>query len=472
LPALSTTAAFTPRLTKIICTVSDLNCSEGFITSLYRAGMNAVRLNTAHQSVTSTAQIITTIRRVSQDIAIILDTKGAEIRTCGLAGDLSLTEGQIVTIISGRPPQANAREFAVNTPLLVQNIPTLCKILLDEGKIILEVVGKDPIQAQCRVLRGGVLTNRRSVNVPGVDLGLPGITEQDRAYIDLAIKTKMDFIAHSFVRNRQDVMQMQELLQQAGSSIKIIAKIENREGINNLQEIIECAWGILIARGDLGNEIPAEQVPQMQKSIIRQCRQAGTPVILATHILGSMTGKPLPTQAEISDAANAVLDGVDALTLTGETAEGIYPVETTRTLSEICRYTETWQDDNNSTREQLPESEPDLIRVLHEVLKAAGNKAISAVIDETQTGVAARLLAAARCYIPVFIPCSTPAQKRRYALLYGVFPFTGQLDTGRNEIHSPGKDAPVAVVTATSGTVKEAKLKFLSAGEYNHYRKH
>jgi len=470
LPALSTAATDTPRLTKIICTVSDLNCSEGFITSLYRAGMNAVRLNTAHQSVTSTERIIHNIRRVSQDIAIILDTKGAEIRTCGLAGDLPLTAGQMVTIISGHPPRVNAPEFAVNTPLLVQNIPTLCTLLLDEGKIVLEVVDKETTRVQCRVLRGGVLTNRRSVNVPGVDLGLPGITEQDRAYIDLAIKTNVDFIAHSFVRNRQDVMQMQELLQQAGSSIKIIAKIENREGINNLQEIIECAWGILIARGDLGNEIPAEQVPQVQKSIIRQCRQAGAPVILATHILGSMTGKPRPTQAEISDAANAVLDGVDALTLTGETAEGIYPVETTRNLSEICRYTETWQDDNNAIREQLPEGEPHLIQAIHQVLEAAGNKAISAVIDETPAGVAARLLAAARCNVPVFIPCATPAQKRLYALLYGVFSFIGQLDASCDGTQTPGKDAPVAIVTAAPGPGIGIKVKFLSSDDYNHQK--
>ncbi len=454
-----------PRLTKIICTISDLNCSPAFIHSLYQAGMNAVRLNTAHQSVSSTEKIIHNIRQVSQDIAIILDTKGAEMRTCGLDGEPGLVKGQTVTVVSGRQPRPAAAEFAVNTPLFVKNIPLLATVVLDEGKIILEVCNKEPDRVQCRVVRGGILTNRRAVNVPGVDMGLPGITEQDRAYIDLAIKTKIDYIAHSFVRNRQDVLNMQQALLQAGSSARVIAKIENRDGINNLPEILDSAWGILIARGDLGIEIPAAQVPQVQKSIIRQCRLAGKPVILATHILASMTGNIRPTQAEISDVANAVVDGVDALTLTGETAEGNYPVETTQTLDELCRYTETWQDENSAILEQLPEGDPHYMAALYPALEAAANKSIVAIIDETNSGIAAGLLAAARCSIPIFRRCASLAEKRNFVLLYGVFPFVDVHDKFLNNTLRPGKEKPVAVTSSTLET--GIIVKFISTAELN-----
>ncbi|WP_235588736.1 pyruvate kinase, partial [Sporosarcina koreensis] len=322
------------RKTKIVCTIGPASESPELLEQLIEAGMNVARLNFSHGSHEEHKARIQSIREASKKtgkvVGILLDTKGPEIRTHSMKnGQIELITGQHVNI-SMTEVEGTEDVFSVTYEKLIEDVDKGSVILLDDGLIQLEVVSKDYEKGliQTIVVNSGTLKNKKGVNVPGVSVQLPGITEKDREDILFGIQEGVDFIAASFVRRASDVMEIRELLEKNdGEQIHIIPKIENGEGVDNLDEILTVSDGLMVARGDLGVEIPAEEVPLVQKKMIEKCNQVGKPVITATQMLDSMQRNPRPTRAEASDVANAILDGSDAIMLSGETAAGLYPVE-------------------------------------------------------------------------------------------------------------------------------------------------
>lgn len=327
------------KQTKIVASISDERCEVEFIRDLFKAGMNVVRMNTAHASREGFEKLIRNVREVSNRIAILMDTKGPEVRTTAITGGepIPYKIGDRVKIV-GNPNQETTREcIAVSYPGFVHDLQVDGDILIDDGDLELRVVDKTDEYLVCEVQNEATLGNRKSVNVPGVRINLPSLTEKDRNNILYAIEKDIDYIAHSFVRNKQDVLDIRQILDTYGSDIKIIAKIENQEGVENLDEIINAADGIMVARGDMGVEIPFEKVPVVQKDMINKCLRSGKFVIVATQMLESMTHNPRPTRAEVNDVANAIFDQTSAVMLSGESAAGDYPVEAVKTMSRICR---------------------------------------------------------------------------------------------------------------------------------------
>jgi len=295
------------KQTKIVATISDLKCDVDFITELYENGMNVVRLNTAHQTQDDTLRVIENVRKVSDKIALLLDTKGPEVRTSDIDNPIDVLEGDEIYITSDKID--NVKLFNVNYDGFVNDVSIGQVILIDDGETGLKVVKKTESALICKVQNDSVIKNKKSVNVPDASIQLPSLTQKDIDYIKFAAENNLDFIAHSFVRNKQDVIDVQLILDKYNSNAKIIAKIENREGIDNAEEILDHAYGIMIARGDLGIEILAEEVPVVQKKLIDMCIRRAQPVITATQMLHTMIKNPRPTRAEVSDVANAVFDG-------------------------------------------------------------------------------------------------------------------------------------------------------------------
>ncbi|HSL39743.1 MAG TPA: pyruvate kinase, partial [Desulforhopalus sp.] len=314
-----------PKKTKIVATISNLNCSPSFIERLHQAGVNVVRLNTAHMSHDHALEVIHAVREVSDKIGILLDTKGPEIRTCDMAEPLTVKFGDAIRVKGAPGEHSRGDILCVSYAGFVHDIPEGSSIMIDDGSVALAVMEKDQQFLYCAVENDGVIRGRKSINIPAVHVKLPALSEKDKAFIRFAAEQQLDFIAHSFVRNQEDVIAVQKILDEQGSAIKIIAKIENFEGVRNLDEILDHAYGIMIARGDLAVEIPTEQIPLIQKRIIKTCIERRRPVIVATQMLHSMIDSPRPTRAEVSDVANACLDHADALMLSGETASGKYP---------------------------------------------------------------------------------------------------------------------------------------------------
>ncbi|WP_347915729.1 pyruvate kinase, partial [Bacteroides fragilis] len=315
------------KQTKIVASISDQRCEVEFIRDLFKAGMNVVRMNTAHASREGFEKLITNVREVSNRIAILMDTKGPEVRTTAIAGGepIPYQIGDKVKIV-GNPAQETTREcIAVSYPGFVHDLQVDGDILIDDGDLELRVIEKTDEYLLCEVQNEATLGNRKSVNVPGVRINLPSLTEKDRNNILYAIEKDIDFIAHSFVRNKQDVLDIRQILDAYGSDIKIIAKIENQEGV---------------ARGDLGIEVPQERIPGIQRLLIKKCILAKKPVIVATQMLHTMINNPRPTRAEVTDIANAIYYRTDALMLSGETAYGKYPVEAVKTMAKIAAQAE------------------------------------------------------------------------------------------------------------------------------------
>ncbi len=414
------------KQTKIIATISDRKCDTDFIEALYKAGMNVVRLNTAHQSPEETLKVVENIRLVSDEIAILLDTKGPEVRTAGITEDIILQDKDIVRITRDGTGE-NA--FGVSFPNLIDELEVGTDILIDDGATKIQVIEKGDDELICQAVFNGVIGNRKSLNVPGVHLSLPSLTAKDRDYINFAIKHDIDFIAHSFVRNRDDVMAIQSILDTHNSRVKIIAKIENQEGIDNIDEILDCVYGIMIARGDLGIEIPAADVPLVQKELIHKCIIRACPVITATQMLHSMIDNPRPTRAEVSDIANAVLDGTDALMLSGETAYGKYPLAAVETMYKIAYRIEKSKEE---LREHKFYSDDQAHRVSNYLAKTAVHSALDlgakAILSDTMTGYSARYVSSYRSKVPVCARTHDKRVVRELALSYGIIPFFTERD--------------------------------------------
>ena len=315
------------KQTKIVCSISDFRCDIDFLRKLFFAGMNVVRMNTAHAPAEGIKKIVENTRAVSQHIALLIDTKGPEIRTTSVANPIPYKTGEIIKIF-GRPDIESTHDIInVSYKDIANDVKVGAHLLFDDGAIDMEVIEIDGPMLIAKVMNDGILGARKSVNVPGIHIDLPALTEKDIANIKLAINLDIDFIAHSFVRSAADVKAVQDILDEHNSDIKIISKIENQEGVDNIDEIIEASYGIMIARGDLGIEVPLEQIPGIQRNIIRKCIAKRKPVIVATQMLHTMINNPRPTRAEVTDIANAIYGYTDALMLSGETASGKYPVE-------------------------------------------------------------------------------------------------------------------------------------------------
>src|ERR1035437_5413063 len=294
------------KRTKIVATISDKNCETGFIKELYEAGMNVIRINSAHLDIEGALRIIRNTREVSDKIAILIDTKGPEIRTTVCDAPIELKKGATINIIGDPGKKSSSEAIYVTYESFSSDIPLGSLILMDDGELELRVLRKHGDALECTIENDGMLSSRKSVNIPSVKIQLPSLTDKDRAFIEMAARNNVDFIAHSFVRSKQDIIDVQTVLNSYNSSIKIIAKIENQEGVENIDDILDNVYGIMVARGDLGIEIPYEQIPAIQKMIITKCIITRKPVIVATQMLHSMITNPRPTRAEVSDIANAV----------------------------------------------------------------------------------------------------------------------------------------------------------------------
>lgn len=419
------------KRTKIVATLSAQRCTEELVRSLFKAGMNIVRINSAHASLENAAEIIRMVRSVSNSIPVMLDTKGPEIRVTRMddaypdgirfaAGDRVKVRGTSV-----KTDIPSTREVIyMNVEHIVRDVPAGATMLIADGEMELHVEQKSAEELVCRVMRDCTLRSRKSVNVPNVSIDLPSVTEKDRMYIEWATENGVDFIAHSFVRSARDVEAVQAILDSRNSGIKIISKIENQEGIDNIDEIIEASYGIMVARGDLGVELPAEIIPITQRMIVDKCIAAKRPVIIATQMLYSMVGSPRPTRAEVSDVASAIYERVDAVMLSDETASGAYPVESVETMARIAKAIE--RDEAYST----PFIDIHMVSVNHEItaqiarsaVRASTNLPIRAILLDTLTGRTGRYIAAFRPTTIVIAVCYTLQAQRLLGLSYGVMP--------------------------------------------------
>lgn len=409
------------KQTKIVATVSDKRCDVDFVRQLFEAGMNVVRMNTAHLDHTGLEKIIDHVRAVSNRIGILMDTKGPEVRTTVLDEPIAFKPGDRVKM-TGNVEQKTTREcICVSYANFVQDLKIGDHVLIDDGDLEMLVVDKADDCLVCEVQNEATLGSRKSVNVPGVRINLPSLTEKDRNNILFAIEKDIDFIAHSFVRSKQDVLDIKKILDEHGSDIQVIAKIENQEGVDNIDEILEVADGVMVARGDLGIEVPQERIPGIQRILIRKCILAKKPVIVATQMLHTMIQNPRPTRAEVTDIANAIYYRTDALMLSGETAYGKYPVEAVETMTKIAAQAEKDKLPDNDIRIPLDENSNDVTAFLaKQAVEATTKLKIRAIITDSYSGRTARNLAAFRGKYPVLAICYKEKTMRHLALSYGV----------------------------------------------------
>lgn len=373
------------------------------------------------------------MRQVSEKIALLMDTKGPEIRTTKSESDISLKMGEIVRLKGDPSGKTTKALIYVSYANIANDVGEGVHILFDDGEIDLIVRSVEDGILHCEVLNNGILGSKKSVNVPGVRINLPSLTERDIEFIDYAIEKDIDFIAHSFVRNADDVKAIQTILDERDSPIKIIAKIENQEGVENIDEILEVVHGVMVARGDLGIEIPQEKIPLVQRQLIRKCVEAKKPVIVATQMLHSMIKNPRPTRAEVTDVANAIYYRTDAIMLSGETAYGAYPVEAVETMSRIAREVEDAKDSRNDIPVDLVRN--DITAYLADTaVEASKELPIKAVLTDSLTGKTARYLAAFRGAQPVVALCYNKRVGRELSLSYGVYPRLTEPGSSKSDI--------------------------------------
>ena len=419
------------KRTKIVATISDKRCEIGFLRELYEAGMNVVRLNTAHQTLDEAMKVVRNVRAVSDQIALLIDTKGPEVRTCDIVVPVRVGKGEIIFMTGDRTLVAE-KLIHVSYEHFVRDVQIGDKILVDDGDVELIVRDKKENCLELEASNPGEIKDKKSINVPGVNMHLESLSDKDRKFIQFAMDNKLDFIAHSFVRNKQDVMEIQQILDEQHSNIKIIAKIENQEGVNHIDEILDHVYGVMVARGDLAIEIDAEKIPLIQRYIVNKCIESKKPVIIATQMLHTMIDHPRPTRAEVSDIANAVFSGTDAIMMSGETAYGDYPLEAVKVMSRVAEANESILP---------PDANRNLVRINNEITAALARVAvrmttmlpIKAIVVDTNSGRTARYLSAFRGGLPVYARCYDEHVMRELALSFGVRPYFSVKPHSRDE---------------------------------------
>ncbi|MBO1208267.1 pyruvate kinase [Mammaliicoccus sciuri] len=455
------------RKTKIVCTIGPASESEEMLEKLMLAGMNVARLNFSHGSHEEHKGRIDTIRKVSsklnKNIGILLDTKGPEIRTHNMKdGLIELTKGSEVTVktteVEGTP-----EAFSVTYEKLAEDVEVGSTILLDDGLIELTVKSVDIAKGEvhCDVQNTGELKNKKGVNLPGVKVNLPGITDKDASDIRFGIEEGVDFIAASFVRRPSDVLDIRAILEEKENNvIKIIPKIENEEGIENIDEILQVSDGLMVARGDMGVEILPEAVPMVQKQLIQKCNKLGKPVITATQMLDSMQRNPRCTRAEASDVANAIYDGTDAVMLSGETAAGLYPEEAVRTMQNIAVAAEEAQDYKKLLSDRSKMIDTNLVNAIGvSVAHTALNLNVESIVAATESGATAQTISKYRPHSHIIAVTPNETTARHMTLVWGVLPVVKKGKQTTDELLNN------AVSTAVNtGLVDNGDLIIITAG--------
>ena len=454
------------RKTKIICTIGPASDSEEMLRRMILGGMNIVRLNLSHNTHEYHKEKIDLIKRLRKElnlpVAILLDTKGPEIRTKQVENDRVILTSGNEFILTTEDVLGNDRKVSVTYKNLPKNLTQGDTVMLDDGLIELQVKNIKETDIICEVVAGGVLKNRRGVNLPGISIDMPYLDEKDRKDIIFGIENDVDFIALSFVRSAKDIKEVQHIVNAKGAytNIDLIAKIENAEGVKNIDEIITAAQGIMVARGDMGVEIPFEELPHIQKEIITACYSAGKKVITATHMLESMITNPRPTRAEITDVANAIYDGTSAIMLSGETAIGQYPLKSLETMSKIAEKTESNIDYNiyavqRNARLNLETNITNAIS--HATCETAQDLGAAAIIVITLRGTSARMISKFRPKTPII--AVTPSEKTymQLALSWGITPVMNDFIENTQELVI---DAVAKVVE--TGLIKNGDLTVIT----------
>lgn len=409
------------KKTKIITSIGPASNEPEVFEKMVLNGANVARINFSHATIEEREKAVSTVKKVrnklNTNIAILYDTKGPEFRNGNLDGDeINLVPGKTIKIVKEKV-LGNEERFSVNYPEVLDNLEVGNTILLENGLMKIEVIEKEEDFVNCKIISGGVLGNKKSLNVPNVKLDIPFINDVDYEDIVYACRHDGDFIALSFVSSKDDVLKVREILKKENrEDIKLISKIESMTGIENIDEIIEVSDGIMVARGDLGVEVPMTKLPIYQKKLIEKCREKGKVCVVATEMLESMKKNLRPTRAEVSDVANAVLDGTDAVMLSGETTSGKYPVETVKYMSDICIEAEKYYDNSfrNKTKTGVTET------IVASVVESSKIFDIKVVVASTVSGYSARGISNLKpdCYI--LATCTTSEVARSLALNYGV----------------------------------------------------
>ncbi|GAU78058.1 pyruvate kinase [Fusibacter sp. 3D3] len=454
------------RKTKIVCTIGPSSEQKEIFTELVKTGLNVARLNFSHGNHEEHLARINMIKEVREElqvpVAILLDTKGPEIRTGKFKEAVyTLVEGQEF-VLTTEEYLGDQNKCQISYVGLPQDVVAGDKILIDDGLIELEVMSISGNDITTKVLNGGDVKNNKGVNVPGVKINLPAITQKDIDDIKFGIENDIDFIAASFIRKASDVLEIRRVLEENHSHVvHIISKIENQEGVDNLDEILEVSDGLMVARGDLGVEIATELVPLVQKQMIQMCNKEGKPVITATQMLDSMIRNPRPTRAETTDVANAIFDGTDAVMLSGETAAGKYPLESVRTMAKIAAAAEGSLDYREMLKKRIALSNE--MGVTYAVSHATATTALdldaSAIITATSSGFTAKMISRLKPKAPIIACTVTEASCRQLAVVWGVIPLV------IGEASNTDKIFEISVQKAKEhGYITEGDLVVITAG--------
>jgi pyruvate kinase len=454
----------TMRKTKIVCTIGPASADIDILRKLITAGMDVARLNLSHGTWEERMEHIRKIRQLARElnrvVALLLDTRGPEVRIKTFSkGSVYLKQGDLFTL-TAEEVEGNEVQVSVTYANLPGEVAVGNHVLLDDGLIAMKVVRVEGADIVCEVVTGGELSNRKGINIPGVSLNLPTLSESDLEDIRFGARQGIDFIAASFVRKPEDIIAIKEVLEEQKSDARIFAKIENEEGVNNLESILQFADGVMVARGDLGVEIPPEDVPLVQKYLIERCNQAGKPVITATQMLDSMIRNPRPTRAEASDVANAILDGTDAIMLSGETAAGKYPVKAVETMARIALRTEEALD-FETILEEFPSMMEQTVTdaISFSTCHTAQLLNVAAIVTPTQSGHTARMISKFRPRAPILAVTPNEKVANQLAMTWGVYPLLAPPVSTTDEMFGVTVEACL-----NTGYVKKGEMIVITAG--------
>ena len=430
------------KKTKIICSMGPASSKEKVLEEMVHSGMDCARINLSHsteEDILKTIELIRNVRKsTGTPIAIMYDTKGPEFRTLNFVnGGIKIKENDTIRM-QKKKCLGNKDKFSVNHPEAIDKLKVGDHVLIDNALLDLEVIKKGAGYVELKALNNGEIKNHKTINTPGVNLDLPFISEVDRKDIEFAATHSCDYLALSFVNTKEDVKKARKIVEDAGGDARIIAKIESRTGVENIEDIVDVADGIMVARGDLGVEVPMEELPLIQKELIKKCRENGKFAIVATEMLASMYENPRPTRAEVTDIANAVLDGTDCVMLSGETTVGKYPKEAVKIMSKICEYTESTIDYTKHTEYKRQIDVSDTIAKL--AVDASEYNNIKLIVTTTMTGFTARKVSNLRPNCTILACCPSSHVAEKVALNFGVKPIVTEIFDNTDDMLDYAKD--------------------------------